>query len=166
MCFKFQPTKCMAAGMDLVVVNLQFYLMQSYPCCILLPFSNMTLVSLILNQPTSNIEGWREYNIIREDGTLPICISDITVCNKRLTSKYLLLLFCVLYMFMLFTFIPFLTALLELRKLDAFRMICFYSFLILDFFHEKSNIFVDNLCCGLWVRWTNHKAALVNRHVK
>ena len=53
----------MAAGMDLVVVNLQFYLMQSYPCCILLPFSNMTLVSLILNQPTSNIEGWTEYNV-------------------------------------------------------------------------------------------------------
>ena len=81
-------------------------------------------------------------------------------------SFYLLLLFCVLYMFMLFTFIPFLTALLELRKLDAFRMICFCSFLNLDFFREKSNIFIDNLCCSLWVWWTNHKAALVNRHVK
>jgi hypothetical protein len=53
----------------------------------------------------SNIEGWREYNIIQEEGTLSICTSDtqknIMFCNKRLTFKYLLLLFCVLYMFML-----------------------------------------------------------------
>ena len=134
--------------------------------CTILLFSNMTLVSLILNQPTSNVEGWTEYNVYgkREHFQFALVISPSAIKDWHLNiyCYYFIFNMC----FMLFTFIPFLTALWELRKLDAFRMICFYSFLILDFFHEKSNIFVDNLCCGLWVRWTNHKAALVNRHVK
>jgi len=69
--------------------------------CTILLFSNMTLVSLILNQPTSNIEGWTEYNVYgkREHFQFALVISPSAIKDWHLNiyCYYFIFNMCLCY---------------------------------------------------------------------